>query len=187
MLTGGLLRLLNHALAGEDRARERLRSFAGQSVELLCGSWHGYFRIADDGYLLADVPGEAPPTVHIRLPADTPWRLLGDRESLLTETHLTGNAQFAETLAFVFRHLRWDAEADLAAIFGDILGRRLHQAGQAFIGTNREIGRRLSANLSEYLSQEANVLVSRPVFDDFRARLNRLNSDLQTLESRLFR
>lgn len=185
MLAGSLLGLLNHALKGEAWARERLRLFSGQQLELACGSWQGQFHITDDGLLALVHPPLSSASVRIRLPEDAPWRLLGSRENLLADTHLSGNAQFAESLAFVFRHLRWDIEADLAAMFGDIVGHRLHLAGQAFLATGSQTARKLGDNLAEYLGEEARLLLTKPVFDNFRTELDRLADDLQGLEARL--
>jgi len=186
MRAGLLPRLLNHLFAGEPWARQQLQAYAGQSFRVECLPWQGHLRIAEDG-LLALATDDVSPSVCVRLPAESLLLFLRSREQLLAQAHITGNVQLAECLAFVFRNLRWDSEADLAKLFGDIAGRRLHQAGQALFSARRETPRRLTTALREYLTHEQPMLLQRPALTDFAARLESLQSAVQAVESRLNR
>lgn len=184
MLQSALLRLLNYLLGGESWARQRLLPFSGQSLSIVCSPWRFNLSITSEGYFAVD-DGAAAAAVSITLPADTPFLLVRDRQRIISQAQLSGPANFCETLAFVFRHLRWDSEADLAGVLGDIPGRRLHRFLAATIGWQREAASRVGANLGEYLSEETPILVSRPLLDRHHIRLEQLQNDLQDLEARM--
>lgn len=178
------VRFINHLLAGEGWARERLRPFAGQHVSVECGPLRLGVAVESDGTVRACSPTEAA-SVHVSLPADTPWRFVLDRDSLLARTRISGNADFAEALAFLFRHLRWDVESDVAEVVGDIPARRLVQGGRAFLSWQQDAARRLTANLTEYATEETGVLPRSSHLAAFRAQVARLDEELRRLESRL--
>lgn len=186
MLAQGTVSALNHLLSGACWARERLRGFAGQHARIQGGplridlmvDGEGYFRRPD-----ASV-GEAP-AVTIELPADTPFRFLTDRNSVFAAARLSGTADFAETLAFVFRNLRWDVEDDLSKVVGDVAAHRLVRAGEAFIGWQGQAARNLAANVAEYLGEESGLVVQRRDGDRFAAQLAEAIGDLERLERRI--
>jgi len=124
MLSRLLLGFANHLLAGEDWARNRLKPFAGQHACIGMGPFSIAMTIAGDGSLSA-ASGFVVPDVSIHLPDDAPVRLISDPGSVFSAARLSGKADFAEALGFVFRNLRWDPEADLAGLTGDIVARRV--------------------------------------------------------------
>lgn len=179
-------RFANHLLDGEAWARAHLRPFAGKHARFEWGPLALTMSIGQDGTLLAADPGQAC-EVCIRLPDDTPFRMLAQPESVFAAAHLSGAADFAEALGFVFRNLRWDAEADLARLTGDVLARRSIMAVQAFSGSRREAARRLGENLAEYAADEAGWIM-RPA--SLRARtdeIRKLEDDVARLEARIAR
>lgn len=181
-----LERILNHLLAQEPWARERLRGFAGQHLRVSGGALRLDLSVQTDG-LLAQGDRDREPQVTIMLPADTPLRLLLDRGSVLAEAQLSGNADFAETLAFVFRNLSWDAEADVAKLTGDILSRRLVYGGKAFWRWQGEARERLLGNLGEYLGEESGAVVSTTEVEAFASMVEQLRDDVARLEKRIVR
>ncbi len=129
-----LLLLLNHVVAAEPAALERLRRHAGRRVEVDLqaepGPWPqppglclrvtpaGLFEESDPaaGAQEASV-ADAELRVRIDLPA--PHRLVaqwiaGQRPAVTVE----GDAQFAADLAWLGEHLRWDVAGDLARVVG---------------------------------------------------------------------
>lgn len=187
MTEGLLLGLLNRLLAGQAWARQKLLPFNGQSFVLRVPPWQWRMQISADGGLCACQDTEAPAAVEISLPARSPLAFLTQREKLLSEAHLSGNALFAEALGFVFRHLRWDVEGDLAGLIGDVPARRLAQGGQAAAEIVRDTAHRFSANFAEYFGEEAQLLVTHPHLQQFSQDLASLDSGLQSLERRLAR
>lgn len=179
---------LNHLLTGESWARERLRHFAGHHARLVSGPLRLDLAVDGEGYFrAADRPDDVLPAVTIELPADAPFRFLTDRNSVFAAARISGTADFAETLAFVFRNLRWDVEEDLARVVGDIAAHRLVRIGRTFLGWQRRAGRNLAANAAEYLGEESGVLVPQREMARFRAEIEALREELARLESRISR
>lgn len=179
-------RLLNHLLAAEPWATERLRAFAGQQLQVLAGPLTFAFAVETDGRLVKALADQEP-AVTVTLPADTPVRLLLDRPSIMANARLSGNADFAESLAFVFRNLRWDAEADVSRVTGDIVARRLVQGGKALWQWQQEAGARSLANVAEYLGDDSGLLVARIEVEDHYRAVDGLRDDVARLEKRLAR
>lgn len=179
--------MLNHVLTGESWARERLRSFSGQHMRLAGGPFTLDLTVDSEGLFR---PGDksAFPAVTIELPGDAPFRLIsGGRESVFSAARLTGTADFAETLAFVFRNLRWDIEDDLSRLVGDVAAHRLVATGTATLRWQLSAGANLAANVAEYLSEEAELVVPARELERFGAEVEALRGDLAQLERRLAR
>jgi ubiquinone biosynthesis accessory factor UbiJ len=177
---------LGYLLTRESWARERLRPHAGAVVCIDGGPLLLKLRIDEHG-MLAACEAAFEPNVTLTLPADAPLRLLLNRQSLFAGIRLAGSADIAEALAFVFRNLRWDVEEDLARVVGDIPARRLNLVGQRLVKEIGETGRRLTANLAEYVSEEAQFIVPAREVSGFASEIDRLRDDLARLEKRVQR
>ena len=184
MLTRPALALVNHVLATEDWARDRLAGVAGQTASVELGSSTWVVRISEAG-LLEAVDARSPATVSIRLPDDALVRALTDRRSLFSSLTIAGSADVAETLGFVFRNLRWDAEHDLSQVVGDVVARRTFQVVKV-------LGRwqgpeNLALAAAEYFREEESVLVRRREIGSFCSQVDGLSEDLSRFEKRLER
>lgn len=186
VLANTIIRVLNHLVAGEPWAAERLRTFAGQHLLIEAGPLRIPLALAGDGQFTESLDGSTP-DVTITLPADFPALLLVDRSKVFASAKLAGSADFAEALAFVFRNLRWDVEADIAALVGDIAARRLVQAGRHLHAWQSDALSRAGANLSEYLSEESELIVPARELSRFTQEVSALRDDLARLEKRLQR
>lgn len=188
MLERAVLGVINHLLTGEAWARARLRPFAGQHARFEMGPLALDFAVSSDGSLKPiDGRTGAQADVAIRLPDDTPLRAIADRDSIFSAARIAGSADFAEALGFVARNLRWDAEADLSRVVGDIAARRLVEGTRSVASAKTEAARRAAANFSEYLSQEAAVIARKDELRDFCTAVDALRDDLARLEKRLSR
>lgn len=186
MLTRAALRFINHLLTDETWARQRLTAFAGQTAAVSFGALTVPIRVTDSGHFEADSSASMP-TVTIQLPRDAPFRVLADRPSLFAAAHLTGSAEFAETIGFVVRNLRWDLENDLSQHVGDIAAHRLLQGGKRFAQWHAQRIAHLAANVSEYLTEESSTIARRKDITDFCAAVQSLNEDCSRLEQRVQR
>lgn len=194
------VRLINHLIAEEDWARERLRPFAGQRARVELGPLALPLVVGADGLFVVDRPnqtdiGEAAdaadaadtiaPEVTITLAADAPLRALTGSASLLASAKISGAADFAEALAFVFRNLEWDVEDDLSFFVGDIAARRVVAGGKRLLNWQREQVRNLALNMAEYLTHEKPVIASAERLAAFAADVAFLQDDLKRLEQRI--
>lgn len=177
---------LNHLLQGEPWARERLHAHAGAQALIRAGLFDVHLVVDSTGLFERGSPAQAA-AVTISLPPDTPFRLLTDRSSVFQAARLEGSADFAETLAFVFRNLRWDVEADLAQLLGDIPARRLEMLRVAGFGQARESLLRVFRNFAEYASEDSDWLAPRRDIEAFGREVDVLRDDLARLEKRLAR
>ena len=186
MLSRLLLGFANHLLGGEDWARNRLKPFAGQHACIGMGPFSIAMTIAGDGSLSA-ASGFVVPDVSIHLPDDAPGRLMSDPGSVFAAARLSGKADFAEALGFVFRNLRWDPEADLARLTGDVVARRVVSTTASFAASRKETALRVSENFSEYVADELGWIVRPATVMTLNSDVTRLHDDLLRLEARISR
>lgn len=145
------------------------------------------FSVRPDGLLEPGEPGCAPDvTLSIPLSA-LPSLATGDSTRVMSEVRIQGNAELADALGFVFRHLRWDAEEDLSRVTGDILARRIVLGAGAAKSAPVRAWNALGGNLTEYFTEEQKILVTRPALDTYRDDLARLRDDVARLEKRVDR
>ncbi|MFZ2853964.1 MAG: hypothetical protein WAZ34_07620 [Rhodocyclaceae bacterium] len=186
MLSRTALACVNHLLTGASWARSRLQPFAGQTARLALGPLSIPIGIDASGLLVAGDPG-AEPAVSISLDADAPLRLLTDRQSLFSSAHIVGAADLAETLGFVLRNLRWDAEDDLSRLVGDIAARRVLQGGQRLVQWQLRAAKNLANNVTEYLAEENHAVARRRDLAGLSAQAAALHDDCARIEQRLER
>lgn len=178
--------VLNHLLDREDWARERLLSYVGQTARIEGGLLRLAMTVDERGFFRPATTDDAP-SVTIAFAADAPFRLLTDPGSVFATARLSGAANFAETLAFVFRNLRWDYEADLADAIGDIPAHRLAQLLTGGIAWHRTAARRLGANLAEYATEESALVTPARDTRCFAIEVDQLRDDVARLEKRIAR
>lgn len=184
MLANAILGLLNHVLAGEDWARTRLKAFAGQSARVELGTLGLPLEISDNGLFRVSSANDVP-VVSIALPADTPLRLLTDRSSVLTQAHISGSAELAETLGFVFRNIRWDIESDLARLVGDIAAHRLVKGGKDLAVWQLTQIHNLARNLAEFYTEEKPLIARQSDVSTFCQAVPEVQAELLQLERRV--
>lgn len=182
-----LVSALNHLLQAEPWARERLRPHAGVQVVIVGGPLQLNLSIDEHGLLVAGEPSGIIPGVTVSLAADTPARLLVDRSSLFSSVKIAGAVDIAESLAFVFRHLRWDAEADLANLVGDVPARRLALLAGRLGHQVQESTKRLIDNVTEYAVEDSSLLAAKRDVVSFGTAVDQLRDDLARLEKRIDR
>lgn len=191
MLLPIALKAINHLLTGESWARQRLQAFAGQSLRLELGRFQLPLEIDSSGLLIAQAASRAGatliPAVTITLPGDAPARFLLDRTSLVGLIRISGSAELAECLNFIFKNLRWDAEHDLAQAVGDIAARRLLAGGLQFARWQVRQMKNLAGNLAEFFTIEQGTLVPREDVTDFATAVIATSDAVEQLAARVAR
>lgn len=115
--------LLNHVLLQEPQAMARLVQQKGRVLKVQWLQWHLQLRISPAG-LFEHVPlgadGGAVDLL-LTLEATHPWQVL---QPLLDggkpDVQVQGDVQLAADINWLIDHVRWDIEADLARILGDV-------------------------------------------------------------------
>jgi ubiquinone biosynthesis protein UbiJ len=187
MLERGAAAGLNHLLAQQPWAVERLKAFAGQCVEFRCPPFPNLrLAILDTGFL-EQAPADATSALVVKLePAALPLVLARD-ESALKDVEVEGSAELASTVQYLSRHLVWDIEEDLSRFFGDIVAHRLVSGGKAFAAWQRDAATRLAENLVEYWTEEQPLLARPADVGKFCRDVDTLRDDAARLEKRIER
>lgn len=180
-----VLAALNHLILTQPWAQARLQPFTGRHGRIMAGPLRIGFVIALDGQLLATEAQRH--DVTIELPDDAPLRWLRDRAALMGAAQVSGSADFAEALGFVFKHLRWDAEADLARLVGDLAAHRLTRLGRGLAQRTTTGVSRLGANLSEALVDEYDLLIAAADLQAHASAVAQLDEQCARIEARLQR
>lgn len=185
-LPAPLLAAINHLLGQASWAREKLAAFAGHSAQIKLPPFEAAFLIAPDGSIAAPA-ADAELEVSISLPATTPLLALQGKDAVMRAARIEGSAEFAETLGFVIRNLRWDAEEDLSNLIGDIAAHRLVKGGQELAARQRQATQNFAANLAEYFTEEQPLIARQTDIASFSAEIDRLRDDVARLDKRLQR
>ncbi|GHT88682.1 hypothetical protein AGMMS49960_08940 [Betaproteobacteria bacterium] len=175
---------LNHLLAQSPWARDRLIPHAGRHARLDLAPLTVAFTITDDGTLSASDVG-AVPEVTLSLPLGEAFTTAGGGlEALMAKIHLSGSADLANALGFIFHHLRWDAEEDLSRLVGDIAAHRIAAVGQKLASTSHKLAGTVTDSLKDYLGKASAPLLGRAEGDAFAAEIQALAAGLARLEER---
>jgi ubiquinone biosynthesis accessory factor UbiJ len=137
--------LLNHVIAAEPVATEKLQAHRGAVLSLTLDNWPSLlpqppllaWRITPAGLLQWNgAEGLAPPAtdtarLNVSLDASNPALLMA--RTLAGETpavRIDGDAQLAADVNWLLHNLRWDVGADLERLFGPQVAAVLHPVGR---------------------------------------------------------
>lgn len=186
MLAQAVQAPINHVLRGESWALRRLQAHAGRTARIEVFPFALTFTVTDSGEVVASAPNvEADAT--FRLSPPLALRILARDESALREVAVSGDADFAQTVEFVVRNARWDAEEDLSRVFGDVAAHRIVDAGRGLVRLQAQAMQSIARNLSDYLVEERAVIVRRREIDAFVQDVDTLRDDAERLAQRVAR
>jgi len=180
---------VNHLLARETWARERLAPYAGKTARLSCPPVVFTLLVQPDGYLAAVDEHDAQQVdVALSVPAGAlPAYLQGGQAAVMKHVKIDGDAEFATTLGKLAEHLRWEPEEDLAQLIGDAPASRVASLARSAASQARRTGRNLVDSVAEYLLDENPQLVRRAALDGFNAELSSARDALARVEKRVER
>lgn len=181
MLSSAFVALFNHLLNRAEWARQRLLPFSGRPARLMLQGASIDFTIEAEGHVAAS-DSSAEPDVTMSAPLAALPGLIDGWEGVMKSVRINGNAEMADALGFVFRNLRWDPEADLAGIVGDVAAHRLHRSAQRLHVSHTTVARAMRDNLVEYLTIEKNVLLERGRLAEHASDLRALRDAVARLE-----
>ena len=177
--------VLNRLLAVEPWARLRLAPFAGESVELRAPPLPTLrLQILDGGTVQA---GGAAPGLTMTLKPELLAALARGEEHALRAVDVEGHAPLAAEILVLVRHLRWDAEEELARVVGDVAAHHLAAAGRAFAAWHLDAARRLTAAVTDYVTEEKQLLARRAHLDALGESVAHLRDAIARLDKRIER
>lgn len=175
---------INHVLHQEGWPLERLRPYAGRSLLFRVPPFDVALMVSAAGDLAA-AAADAAPDATFRLSPPLLARIAAGDEAAQQEVGVEGDSGLAQTVLALARNLRWDAEDDLARVFGDVAARRLARAGRDFLQWQSQAALNLGRAFSEYLTEERPLIARSPDVSEFVAEVDRLRNDVERLEKRL--
>ena len=179
---------INHVLINEHWARAKLLAFDGQTARIEVQGLTISLAITSAGLFASATHAIQPPEVIIYLPDNTLAKVIGGEVSaVFAAARISGSADLAEALAFIFRNLKWDAEADLAGLLGDITAKRAMSALTGFIAWQKSAAINLGHNFKEYVTEDTQQLIPQREIEAFGQAVNILRDDLERLEKRFSR
>lgn len=189
--TAVLVRALNAVLSREPWAQQRLAQYVGRTVVLTIGALRLSFALTHAGTVVA---------INEQTAADVQLTILPERlkqfpsalaqsdpEALLALIHIQGDAALANALAQIASQLRFDPEAEIASITGDLIAVRLVATCKQLMAVGQRTALHLEANMAEFLGEESGILVSSDYQHLWQAQLTELEQKLQSLELRTMR
>ncbi|HEY6095928.1 MAG TPA: SCP2 sterol-binding domain-containing protein [Gallionellaceae bacterium] len=177
---------LNHLLAQNVWALQRLARFAGKTARFNVAPFSFAWTIQSDGLLANAAPGASADVTCNVAPSLLPRLALKD-EAAFTQIETTGDAALLTEIFYLSRHLRWDAAEDLSHITGDVAAERLVQLARAKQQQVRDTTLNLSQALAEYWTEESPLLAKPTQVSDFISQVDQLRDDVARLEQRLNR
>jgi len=180
---------VNHLLARETWARDRLAPYAGKTARLSCPPVMLTLLVQPDGYLGAVEDydaGEVDVTLSLPAPALSSF-LQGGQPAVMKHVKIEGDAEFAQIIGKLAEHLRWEPEEDLAKLIGDAPASRVASLARAASEQALRTGRNVLGSVTEYLLDENPQLVRRAELDGFNEELSRARDALARVEKRIER
>jgi ubiquinone biosynthesis protein UbiJ len=177
---------INHVLRSAPLALERLRRHAGRTVAVHVGPATLVFTIQANGEVASAVSA-APRDLDVRISPFLLPRLAANEEAAYREIDMQGDSELAKEVAFIARHLSWDAEEDLAQVIGDIPAHRVASFTRSMREWSRDATLRVAQGASEYWTEEQPLIASRVKVESFVRGVTELLQDLDRLEKRIDR
>ena len=139
---------MNHVLAGEAAAVQRLRPHAGRRIRLQPLGWPALlprwpeltFTVTPAGLLeWSPAPPAEPPDLQLTVDASNPARsvvqgLAGQRP----QVSIVGDAALAADVSWLMDNVRWDPQDDLARFIGEGPAHELARVGRTLAGGLRD-------------------------------------------------
>jgi ubiquinone biosynthesis protein UbiJ len=176
--------VLNHLLAREAWARDKLAPFAGRRARIEALPLVLLLGVTPGGRFEV---GSGDPHVTITVDGTQLPMLLFDPQAILRNVRLSGDAEFAQAFSHVLQNLRPEPEEDLARFVGDAAAVRIVGFLRAVAAQVREGGARLTATTADYFVAENPLVVPRAEAEKFAADVSALRDAVERLGKRIER
>ncbi len=177
-------RPVNHLLRTASWARDKLKSFSGKTARFNCVGFSVALTVSASGAVQDAAAGVEPDAEFTLTPAIALRAAAGD-DKAWHEIRISGDAGFSSTVAYIAQHLRWDAEEDLARVFGDIAAHRMVQTGSQIVHAQRQMIGDFARALTDYWTEQQPLFTSRSEVEHFKHQVAALHDDVERLAQRV--
>ena len=176
----------NHLLTQQPQAAAQLQPHAGKRLRLELAALAAEFEVGADGQLLASGPAAAAPDLRLQIDGnDMLAGAIAGQGLGMRGVSIAGDAEFAHAISWLLKHLRWDAEDDLARVVGDIAAHRLARAAA---GLREQGGRwfeQIGQDARDWLAEAPRALVTRAELAPLAAQVAQLRDATARLDKRI--
>ena len=181
--SSAVIALLNRTMAHEKWARDKLAPFAGRSARFDAAPFALTLQVTDDGAFVVADEGEPAVTIGVAL-SSLPLAML-DPQAALKDVQLSGDAEFAQALAFVLQNLRPEPEEELSRFIGDAAAQRLVGFMRASASQWKQIAENMLDNTAHYVVTENPMVVGRDDLENYSRDVNHLRDAVARIEKRI--
>ena len=178
---------LNHLLDAEPWARERLSPFAGAIIELRFPLLPPMRLAITQGGRVSPAGRDIAASLVLSFGPEVVPALIRGEDHLARAVHTEGDSKLAGEMLFLVRHLRWDAEEDLARVLGDVAAHRLAAGARGLFAAQREALARTAENFADYVREERQLIAHPASFEEHRIAVADLRNAIERLEKRVDR
>ena len=175
---------LNHLLAQNNWAFERLARFSGKTVRFDVAPFSLAYTVLPDGSVCHAEETAIADAISVIAPSLLPRLALHD-ELAHADIQSTGDAALLTEVFYLWRNLRWDAAEDLSAVTGDIAAERIVQAVSSKQLFSSALN--LAHATAEYFTEERPLIAKPRHINAFIAQVDGLRDDMARLEQRIVR
>ena len=175
--------VLNRMLAREPWARDRLAPFTGRIARFDAAPFALTLQVTSEGMFAAAGTGAHAVTIGVAL-SSLPLALL-DPQAAMKDVRLSGDAEFAQALAYVLQNLRPEPEEELSHYVGDAAAERLVGFMRASASQWKQIAENMLDSTAHYVVRENPMVVDREDLDNFSNDVNRLRDAVARAEKRI--
>jgi ubiquinone biosynthesis protein UbiJ len=175
---------INHVLRGNQWALDRLRAFASKTARLECPPASANVVVLANGEL-GIAPRSAVPDLTLRGTPGLMLRVLARDPAAWSGFEVSGDADFAAAIDYVWRNVQWDVEEDLSRIVGDVAAHRMVQTGRGVQRWAAQSAENLARSVTEYWVEEQPLLAGARDVEQFNRDVDRLRDDVERAAKRL--
>ena len=137
---------------------------------------------SDGAFTAADASA---PAVTISVALSSLPQALVDPQAAMKDMRLSGDAEFAQALAFVLQNLRPEPEEELSRFFGDAAAMRLVGLMRASASQAKQMAQSMLQSTAHYAVHEDPMIVGRSDLEAFSSEVNSVRDAVARIEKRI--
>jgi ubiquinone biosynthesis protein UbiJ len=185
-LASTLNHVLNHALHQNAWAADRLRPYAGKTIQFDLPPASIRLTLTNNGEFVSTADNTST-DAGITFTSVAALRLMTGLPVGQTDIRLQGDTELATEIGMILRQLEWDYEEDLSRLIGDIPAHQLVSKGRYASAEVRRQFWSVTSMFAEYWSEEQPLIAKKRHLANFSADVDTLRDDVERLAKRIER